>query len=164
MISRAFFVLFALWSGTEVSLTKSMSSKNDERRVSVPGSRPIPLPNIRSAAYFAEDGECQRIDIDLCKNIGYNMTRMPNRFGHERQMDAEMQLKTFGPLMQFGCHDNLTFFLCSIHVPMCDSSINYAIGESIVNDKLRSVQHIWDGREIWCYCCQVWKGINAWIS
>lgn len=135
------FLLLVLWTGTDLSLTKPASSKNDKRVA--PGAK-LPPPNSRSAAYYAEDGECQEIHIDICKNIGYNMTKLPNRFGHERQMEAEMQLKTFLPLVQYKCHDNLTFFLCSVHVPMCDPSINYAIGpcESMcrsVIDKCESI-------------------------
>ena len=33
----------------------------------------------------AEDGQCQEISIPMCKEIGYNYTRLPNQFNHETQ-------------------------------------------------------------------------------
>lgn len=99
---------------------------------------------IPGASYFADESECQRIHVDECKNIGYNMTKMPNRFGHDRQMDAGLMLKTFLPLIQYGCHDDLTFFLCAVYFPMCDSSIHYSIGpcETMCRSVMDRCEHI----------------------
>ncbi|EPY81008.1 frizzled-10 precursor [Camelus ferus] len=44
------------------------------------------------------DGKCQPIEIPMCKDIGYNMTRMPNLMGHENQREAAIQLHEFAPL------------------------------------------------------------------
>ena len=33
----------------------------------------------------AEPGQCEEISIPLCKEIGYNYTRLPNQFNHETQ-------------------------------------------------------------------------------
>nr|XP_039262264.1 frizzled-4-like [Styela clava] len=88
----------------------------------------LELPKDKTPGLFADEGECQRIDIDQCKGLGYNMTRMPNRFGHERQMEAKMHLEQFSPLIQYECSKNLLIFLCSVHVPLCDSRSEYAIG------------------------------------
>lgn len=82
----------------------------------------------KNPALLAEEGQCQRIEISLCKGLGYNMTRMPNRFGHERQKEAELMLQTFNPLVQYNCSESLRFFLCSLHVPMCDSRHKFPIG------------------------------------
>nr|ANP39040.1 frizzled 4 [Eupentacta fraudatrix] len=91
------------------------------------------LTSTASAQNFVDDFEpvpqqCMPITIKLCKDVGYNVTRMPNLVGHELQRDAELQLKTFSPLIQYGCHDDLQFFLCSVYVPLCTPKIDIAIG------------------------------------
>ena len=63
--------------------------------------------------------KCEPITIKLCQDVGYNLTRMPNLVGHELQKDAELQLQTFTPLIQFGCSSQLLFFLCSVYAPYC---------------------------------------------
>nr|ALS30888.1 frizzled4 [Platynereis dumerilii]ANS60432.1 frizzled 4 [Platynereis dumerilii] len=72
--------------------------------------------------------QCQTIDIALCHGLGYNVTGMPNLPGHESQQDAELQLQTFKPLIQYGCSNQLHFFLCSVYVPMCTEKVMQPIG------------------------------------
>ena len=33
----------------------------------------------------AGGGQCEEIQIPMCKEIGYNFTRLPNQFNHESQ-------------------------------------------------------------------------------
>lgn len=75
-----------------------------------------------------EPQQCTPITISLCRDVGYNVTRMPNLAGHEAQQDAELELKTFSPLIQYGCSPDLQFFLCSVYVPLCTPKIDIAIG------------------------------------
>ncbi|XP_071044558.1 frizzled-4 [Parasteatoda tepidariorum] len=71
---------------------------------------------------------CEPIRIDSCKNIGYNVTGMPNFVGHDMQHDAQLQIQTFMPLIQYGCSSRLSFFLCSVYVPMCTDKVPQPIG------------------------------------
>ncbi|MBN3322511.1 FZ10B protein, partial [Atractosteus spatula] len=73
------------------------------------------------------EGRCQHIVIPLCKDIGYNMTRMPNLMGHEDQGEAAIKLHEFAPLIEFGCHSHLKFFLCSLYAPMCTEQVSTPI-------------------------------------
>ena len=66
---------------------------------------------------------CEPIKLDLCRGIGYGQTSMPNLVGHDLQKDAQLQLQTFTPLIQYGCSSQLQFFLCSVYVPMCTEKV-----------------------------------------
>ncbi|XP_020388965.1 frizzled-10-B-like [Rhincodon typus] len=73
------------------------------------------------------EGRCQAIDIPMCRDIGYNMTRMPNLMGHEDQREAAIKLHEFAPLVEYGCHTHLKFFLCSLYAPMCTEEVSMPI-------------------------------------
>lgn len=73
------------------------------------------------------EGRCQPIDIPMCRDIGYNMTRMPNLMGHEDQREAAIKLHEFAPLVEYGCHSHLKFFLCSLYAPMCTEEVSIPI-------------------------------------
>ncbi|XP_055971593.1 frizzled-10 [Sorex fumeus] len=73
------------------------------------------------------DGKCQPIEIPMCQDIGYNMTRMPNLMAHENQREAAIQLHEFAPLVEYGCHGHLRFFLCSLYAPMCTEQVSAPI-------------------------------------
>lgn len=74
------------------------------------------------------DRTCEPIRIETCRDLGYNVTGMPNLVGHELQQDAQLQLQTFTPLIQYGCSSRLRFFLCSVYVPMCTEKVPVPIG------------------------------------
>lgn len=72
---------------------------------------------------------CEPINVPMCQQIlGYNVTASPNLVGHETQSEASDQLKTFQPLLQYGCSRRLLFFLCSTYVPMCTEKVHQLIG------------------------------------
>ncbi|XP_019626214.1 PREDICTED: uncharacterized protein LOC109471365 [Branchiostoma belcheri] len=65
--------------------------------------------------------QCEPLRVGLCDGLGYSRTYLPNLVGNELQRDAELQLQTFTPLIQFGCYDHLKLFLCSMYAPPCGS-------------------------------------------
>ncbi|KAL7825453.1 hypothetical protein AOLI_G00326600 [Acnodon oligacanthus] len=75
-----------------------------------------------------EDARCEPIRMAMCLDLGYNQTRMPNLVGNVLQADAELQLQTFTPLIQYGCSSQLKFFLCAVYAPMCTEKVPVTIG------------------------------------
>lgn len=71
---------------------------------------------------------CEPIRVEMCMGLGYNVTGMPNLGDHERQNDAVITLRTFQPLIEYGCSAQLKFFLCSVYVPMCTDKVANPIG------------------------------------
>ena len=39
-----------------------------------------------------DGGHCEEIQIPMCKDIGYNFTRLPNEFNHESQDEVSRYL------------------------------------------------------------------------
>merc|ERR1719259_1116237 len=66
-----------------------------------------------------ESGQCEEISIPMCKEIGYNLTRLPNQFNHETQDEAGLEVHQFWPLVKIQCSPDLRFFLCSMYTPIC---------------------------------------------
>lgn len=54
-----------------------------------------------------EEMTCDPIRISMCQGLGYNVTKMPNLVGNVLQSDAELQLTTFTPLIEYGCSSQL---------------------------------------------------------
>ena len=70
----------------------------------------VGLSGPRGAAAFGDEVEemtCDPIRIAMCQGLGYNVTKMPNLVGNVLQSDAELQLTTFTPLIQYGCSSQL---------------------------------------------------------
>lgn len=63
--------------------------------------------------------KCEPISIQICKNLPYNLTIMPNLFGHTRQEDAGYEVFQFAPLVKVGCSPDLQLFLCLVYIPVC---------------------------------------------
>jgi len=71
---------------------------------------------------------CSPIETDMCQGLGYNVTGMPNVVRHTSLQDAVLALRTFKPLIQYGCSSNIRFFLCSAYLPMCTEKVMQPIG------------------------------------
>lgn len=116
------------------TLTPEKRSEHDSFTLNARGMAAVPiafcllLAMIRPS--FAEPvlRTCEPIHVDLCKGLGYNYTGMPNLGGNEIQKEADYTLKTFSPLIQYGCSAQLKLFLCSVYVPMCTEKVANPIG------------------------------------
>lgn len=62
---------------------------------------------VRGFGDDVEEMTCDPIRISMCQGLGYNVTKMPNLVGNVLQSDAELQLTTFTPLIQYGCSSQL---------------------------------------------------------
>ncbi|XP_038047135.1 frizzled-5-like [Patiria miniata] len=70
------------------------------------------------------DVKCEPITIPMCRDIGYNMTYMPNQFNHDTQDEAGLEVHQFWPLVEIQCSADLKFFLCSMYTPICVTNYN----------------------------------------
>ncbi|KRX81519.1 Frizzled-10-A, partial [Trichinella sp. T6] len=70
---------------------------------------------------------CERIMVPLCKDMPYNLTRLPNLMGDTDQNSVAQSLLDFEPLVNIKCSKNLRFFLCSVFTPMCTEAMDEPI-------------------------------------
>ncbi|XP_048519904.1 frizzled-4 isoform X2 [Dendroctonus ponderosae] len=66
---------------------------------------------------------CETISLEMCQNLGYNSTLMPNRIGHLSQINADLELRIYEPLLQHQCSKYIRLFICSVFVPMCSEHV-----------------------------------------
>ncbi|XP_071443788.1 frizzled-1-like [Hetaerina americana] len=62
---------------------------------------------------------CEELTLDICRELGYNETSMPNLLNHESQDIARVELRQYMPWVQVNCSADMTFFLCALHAPRC---------------------------------------------
>nr|XP_002709465.1 atrial natriuretic peptide-converting enzyme isoform X1 [Oryctolagus cuniculus] len=68
--------------------------------------------------------QCEPITLELCMNLPYNYTNLPNYLGHRTQKEASISWESslFPALVQTNCYKYLMFFACTILVPKCDEN------------------------------------------
>ena len=68
----------------------------------------------------ANTTQCEPVEVPMCKGlVGYNMTRMPNQYGHQNQNEVYWALQPWWPYMDIGCSPNLRLLLCGMYLPKC---------------------------------------------
>ncbi|CAL8288708.1 unnamed protein product [Lota lota] len=75
-------------------------------------------PRLATAAAFKEM-TCEPITVPMCRDVGYNLTHMPNQFHHYSQEEVGLEVHQFWPLVRIRCSPDLLFFLCSVYTPIC---------------------------------------------
>ncbi|CAB0036203.1 unnamed protein product [Trichogramma brassicae] len=68
---------------------------------------------------LAPHGKCERITINLCMDMPYNETILPNLLNHQKQEDAGPEVHQFAPLVKLKCSPDIKFFLCAMYAPVC---------------------------------------------
>lgn len=81
----------------------------------------------REVEHSLRPEKCVPIEIPLCRNIGYNLTYMPNAFHHETQEEAGLEVHQFYPLVEINCSEDLRLFLCSVYTPICLPNWHYRL-------------------------------------
>ena len=74
----------------------------------------VVLLSLSVASSTASKGKCEPLTAELCKEMRYNVTSMPNRFNHATQEEAALIMGSFKPLININCSPELTFLLCSM--------------------------------------------------
>ena len=82
-----------------------------------PSTSPPPTTTAVSTAPPTTSGQCERIQISFCQNVGYSWTRQTSR----EQQTSLTQLEMFAPLIRARCSQAIVHFLCAYYVPECQA-------------------------------------------
>ena len=66
-----------------------------------------------------DSSHCEDIRVNLCRNLPYNKTVMPNLMGNQNQQDAENDIHQYHPLVKLECSPDIQLFICSMFTPVC---------------------------------------------
>uniref|UniRef100_A0A914E5F6 Uncharacterized protein n=1 Tax=Acrobeloides nanus TaxID=290746 RepID=A0A914E5F6_9BILA len=69
--------------------------------------------------YKSSTEKCEKITIDMCSDIPYNLTIYPNLLKHTNQEEAETDIKQYEMLVKVKCSEDFKFFLCTLFTPVC---------------------------------------------
>uniref|UniRef100_A0A3Q0KN05 Frizzled, putative n=1 Tax=Schistosoma mansoni TaxID=6183 RepID=A0A3Q0KN05_SCHMA len=106
-----------------INSNSKLSSSSNYHPLSSSQSLHNPLDNDK----VLRPEKCIPIEIPLCKNIGYNLTYLPNAFNHETQEEAGLEVHQFYPLVEINCSEDLRLFLCSMYTPICLPNWHYRL-------------------------------------
>ncbi|XP_072268307.1 secreted frizzled-related protein 4 [Pyxicephalus adspersus] len=62
---------------------------------------------------------CETVRIPMCKDMPWNITRMPNHLHHSTQENAILAIEQYQELVEINCSPVLNFFLCAMYAPIC---------------------------------------------
>ncbi|XP_060082760.1 frizzled-10-like [Ylistrum balloti] len=69
---------------------------------------------------------CEEIIAPMCRGlIPYNMTKMPNMFGHTTQAQAYRRMERYWSGMDLPCSNNFRLTICGVFFPQCESGDGY---------------------------------------
>lgn len=66
-----------------------------------------------------DDRKCEKIRLPMCRDMEYNITYMPNQFGHNSQEEAALEANSFWGLVELKCSPDIKFLICSMYTPVC---------------------------------------------
>ncbi|KAM5157165.1 secreted frizzled-related protein 4 [Mantella aurantiaca] len=62
---------------------------------------------------------CETVRIPMCKDMPWNITKMPNHLHHSTQENAILAIEQYQELVEINCSPVLNFFLCAMYAPIC---------------------------------------------
>lgn len=62
---------------------------------------------------------CEAVRIPMCRQMPWNITRMPNHLHHSTQENAVLAIEQYEELVDANCSSVLRFFLCAMYAPIC---------------------------------------------
>ena len=74
-----------------------------------------------------EKTKCEAMNVDQCRSLGYNVTGIPNMFGHTRQIDVAEKLMGINELLTSTCAEPVRLFFCSMYAPVCSTKTDSLI-------------------------------------
>ena len=74
---------------------------------------------LTSELSLPDHGRCEPITVQMCKDLRYNQTIMPNLLNHQNQEEAGNFANHFMPLVRVKCSPDIHLFLCSVYIPVC---------------------------------------------
>lgn len=63
--------------------------------------------------------KCKPLTLTACKELGYNLTQVPNALQHKTSSDASMKLLFLLSNLRPNCSPHLIPFLCQLYLPPC---------------------------------------------
>ncbi|KAL4216345.1 hypothetical protein ACF0H5_024072 [Mactra antiquata] len=71
----------------------------------------------------------QEIMLPMCRNfLPYNMTKLPNQFGHLTQVEVYRHIEHQWAYMDYGCSNNFRLFVCALYLPKYEAENKPTIG------------------------------------
>ena len=88
----------------------------------------LPWTAVAATAVEKQGAVCgEPITVPECSDSLYNYTLLPNRLGHTSQEKIAEDLSHYSPLIKVKCSAQVKFFICSLFVPMCSSTLQRGI-------------------------------------
>lgn len=81
--------------------------------------------DISVISLLIDEGKCVKLEVELCSDINYNMTLMPNvKMNVDKMDEATRRVSEFSPLFSVKCYENFKFFICNMFLPICHTIDN----------------------------------------
>ena len=80
----------------------------------------IARARVHACVRDSSSAACQPITVPMCaRHISWNMTSLPNAFGHTTQKEAADHSYAWAAHVSVHCHPVLQEFLCTLYTPRC---------------------------------------------
>ena len=98
--------------------------------------------------------KCEDLTINVCSEVGYDMTSIPNSRGHVSQEAAQAELMNFLPLESSSCSSSTREFLCAFYAPVC------IVSQADAEIMLKPCRHLCESFKAGCEAILVESGFS----